>query len=248
MASLTFQPDGSLGNVDEEGDDLAFYNGNRVQFVSGSQLRQYAATVYAESANMNLLKQLGYSNPENEMKRETFAIAYTMFTYAMTRGAAEKKAGRFYGLNQLLTDSNYTKGIVSAGHNEYFSSGGDQTRRALATLAVIKLFNRDTSDVSDVISGLDKAMYWDGNDLFRLYQNHFRAKNGFELGDPAHGQLYKNIPTLYRQTVNQISSCVGTNPNVVKAGRQYTYLSTFTAGGTIFFKLHPQATSAGITW
>ena len=58
MASLTFQPDGSLGPVDEEGEDKAFYNGQPVPFVTGSQLRQYAATVYAESAGMALLKQL----------------------------------------------------------------------------------------------------------------------------------------------------------------------------------------------
>lgn len=248
MASLTFLPDGTLGNVEEEEDDKAFYNGNPVPFVSGSQLRQYAATVYAEAAGTGLLRQMGYSNIAEEMKRETFAIAYTMFTYAMTRGAAEKKAGRFYGLNQLLTDSNYTKGIVSAGHNEYFGSGGDQTRRSLATLAVIKLFMRDTADVADVISGLNGAMYWDGNDLFRLFTNHFRAKNGFELGSASHGQLYKNVPTIYKQPVNQITSSAASNPNVIRAGRKYTYLSTFTAGGTIFFKLHPEATGQGIKW
>jgi hypothetical protein len=248
MASLNFQQDGTLEGVDEEGDDKAFYNGQPVQFITGSQLRQYAATVYAEAGSTGLLKQMGYSNIEQEMKRETFAIAYTMFMYAMTRGAAVKKAGQFYGLNQLLTDSNYTKGIVSAGHNEYFSAGGDQTRRNLATLAVIKLFTRNTSDVTDVIEGLNGAMYWDGNDLFRLFTNHFRAKNGFELGDPAHGQLYRNITTLYRQTVNQITSSPASNPNVTKTGRRYTYLSTFTAGGTIFFKLHPEATKQGIAW
>lgn len=248
MALLNFQTDGSLRDVDEEGEDKAFYNGQAVPFITGSQLRQYAATVYAESASKGMLDKMGYSNSANEMMRETFAIAYTMFTYGMTRGAAVKKAGQFYGLNQLLTDSNYTKGIVSAGHNEYFSAGGDQLRRSLATLAVIKLFTRDTSDVNDVIQGLNGAMYWDGNDLFRLFTNHFRAKNGFELGDPAHGKLYKNIPELYRQTVNQITSCPASNPNVMKTGRKYTYLSTFVAGGTIFFKLHPEATNQGIAW
>ena len=171
-----------------------------------------------------------------------------MFTYAMTRGAAVKKAGQFYGLNQLLSDSNYTKGIISAGHNEYFGSGGDQVKRNYATLAVIKLFTRDTGDVADVIQGLSGAMYWDGNDLFRLFTTHFRAKNGFELGNPSHGQLYKNVPVLARQTVNQITSSAASNPNVIKAGRKYTYLSTFTAGGTIFFKLHPEATGQGIAW
>jgi|GEM_PF-1973301 len=248
MASLTFQPDGTLTNVEEEGEDKAYLNGQAVPFISGSQLRQYAATVYAESASMGLLKQLGYSDTTAEMKRETFAIAYTMFTYAMTKGAAMKKGGKFYGLNELLTDSNYTKGMISAAHNEYFGAGGDQTRRNLATLAVIKLFSRDTADVADVVSGLNGAMYWDGNDLFRLFTTHFRAKNGFELGDPAHGQLYRNIPVLYKQTVNQITSSAASNPNVTNAGRQYTYLSTFTAGGTIFFKLHSQATNKGITW
>jgi hypothetical protein len=245
MATVRFSPDGALTGVEEGGIDKAFIGNQEVPFITGTQLRQYAATVYSEASFMGLVQQINPSNPMREMQRETFAIAYTMYNYAMAKGAAFKRANKFYGLADLLVDTNYTKGISSPAHYEYFGAGGDDTRRRFATLAVIKLFTRQTFDVQDVIQGLQGAQYWDGNDLFRLYKSHFRAKNGFELGNPTHGAVYQNVSVIRNAQV--IESCTAQNPNVA-AKRRFTYLSTMTAGGTIFFKIHPEAAAQGITW
>ena len=245
MATLYFGNDGALSNLDDEGDDRAYFGSNQIPYLTGSQLRDYAATVYSESSFMGLVKQINPNDPIREMTRETFAVAYTMYTYAIAKGAAFKRANKFYGLADLLKDGNYTKGISSPAHQEYFGTGGDETRRKLATMAVIKLFTRQTQDVQDVVQGLQGAMYWDGNDLFRLYKTHFRAKMGFELGNSAHGSTYQNVTVIKNPQV--IASCTAQNPKVSDK-RQYTYMSSMTIGGTIFFKLHPQAVQQGITW
>ncbi len=245
MATLIYNPNGALIDIQQGGHDVAIIGNMQVPYITGSQLQKYAATVYSESSFMGLVQQIAPNNPLREMQRETFAITYTMYNYAMAKGAALRNAGRVYGLAELLVDSNYTKGISSPAHNEYFTSGGDETRRQLATLSVAKLFTQQTYDVQDVIHQLNGAMYWDGNDLFRLYQNHFRAKNGFELSDPAHGAIYQGVSVV--RGTQMIATCPAQNPTVA-AKRQFTYLSTMTAGGTIFFRLHPQATQQGITW
>lgn len=245
MATVNFNTDGSIGGIQEGGQDAALINGQQVPYITGSQLRKYAATVYAEASFFGLVQQINPGNPLGEMAKETFAICYTMYNYAMAKGAAFKRAGRVYGLNELLNDKNYTKGISSPAHQEYFGQGGDQHRKNYANLAVIKLFTKQTADMQGVIQQMQGAQYWDGNDLFRLYQNHFRAKNGFELSNPAHGAIYQNVTAI--QNTQVIASCPATNPNVA-AKRQYTYMSTMTAGGTIFFKIHPQAAAQGVTW
>lgn len=245
MATLQFNLDGSINNIQYSGPDKAVIGQQEVPYISGSQLRQYAATIYSEASFMGLVQQTGSPDPIREMQRETFAVAYTMYNYTMAKGRAFKAIGKRYGLQQLLVDSSYTKGINSAGHQEYFGSGGDETRRKLSTLAVIKLFTGQTQDVQDVIRQLNGAQYWDGSDLFRIYKKHFRARYGFELSNPAHGRIYQNVSVIKGTQV--IASTPAQNSNVASK-RQFTYLSTMTAGGTIFFKIHPQAASQGVTW
>jgi hypothetical protein len=245
MATLQYSPNGALVNMQEGGADKAYVGNQEVPFISGTQLRQYAATIYSESSFLGLVNQINPGDPQKEMQRETFAIAYTMYNYAMAKGAAFKKAGRSYGLNELLVDSSYTKGINSPAHYEYFGSGGDETRRRLATMAVVKLFTKQIADVQDVIRDLQGAQYWDGSDLFRLFTAHYRAKQGFELSNAAHGQIYRNVTVIKNADI--ITTCPAQDPKVA-AKRQYTFMSTMTAGGTIFFKIHPQATAQGITW
>lgn len=245
MQTFFYTQEGALVNVQQGGPDKVIFENMEVPYISASQLRQYAAIIYSESSFWGLVQQIAPSNPLREMMRETFGICFTMYNYAMAKGAAFKRAGKYYGLNELLVDNNYTKGINSPAFNEYFGSGGDENRRRMATLAVIKLFTRQTQDVFDVVQGLNGAQYWDGNDLFRLFQRHFRAKNGFELSDPMHGAIYQNVSVI--KNVQMITSCPAQDPNVA-AKRQFTYLSTMTAGGTIFFKIHPQAAAQGITW
>ncbi|MEO1654244.1 MAG: hypothetical protein AAFU64_11915, partial [Bacteroidota bacterium] len=226
--------------------DKSFIWNQEVPYISGSQLRQYAATIYSEASFMGLVQQIAPGDPIREMQRETFAIAYTMYNYAMAKGAAFRRAGRQYGLRELLVDNNYTKGISSPAHQEYLmGQGGDDMRRKFATLAVIKLFTRQVQDVQDVIQNLQGAQYWDGNDLFRLFKSHFRAKYGFELSNPQHGMIYQNVSVV--RNTQTITSSPASNPKV-STKRQYTYMSTMTAGGTIFFKIHPQAAAQGITW
>ncbi len=245
MATLYYDANGALQNMQQGGPDKAFIGQQEVPFISGSQIRQYAATIYSEASFMGLVKQIAPHDPMGEMRKETFAIAYTMYNYAMAKGAAFRRAGKQYGLRELLVDSNYTKGINSPAHQEYLGTGGDETRRQMATLAVIKLFTRQTQDVQPVIQALQGAQYWDGSDLFRLFKSHFRAKNGFELSNPGHGAIYQSVTVVRGAQV--INSCPAQNPKV-SAKRQYTYMSTMTAGGTIFFKIHPQAAQQGITW
>jgi hypothetical protein len=245
MATLQFSPEGALVNRQDNGMDKVLIGNQEVPFISASQLQQYAATIYSESSFLGLVQQIAPNNPQREMQRETLAIAYTMYNYAMAKGAAFRRAGRVYGLNDLLKDSSYTKGITSPAHDEYFTTGGDETRRRMATLAVIRLFTKQLGDLQDVVQSLQGACYWDGNDLFRLYTNHYRAKQGFELSNPAHGSIYQNVSVVRNTQI--ISTCAAQDPKI-SAKRQFTFMSTMTLGGTIFFKLHPQATAQGITW
>lgn len=245
MATLIYNTDAGLVDIQQDGPDKAVIGNQEIPFITGSQLRQYAATVYSESSFMGLVQQIAPQNPLREMQRETFAVAFTMYNYAMAKGAAFRRAGRVYGLNELLNDSNYTKGISSPAHQEYMGTGGDETRRRMATMAVMRIFTRQTKDLADVVQNLQGSAYWDGNDLFRLFQTHFRAKNGFELSNSNHGAIYQNVTVVRNAQI--ISTCPAQNP-AVAAKRQFTYLSTMTAGGTIFFKIHPEAAAQGITW
>jgi hypothetical protein len=245
MASLIYNTAGALEDVRPGGADVAFYAGQQVPFITGSQLQKYAAIIYSESSFLGLARQINPANPAREMEREAFAIAATMFTYARAKGAAFQRANRFYGLNELLVDSGYTKGINSPKYTEYFSAGGDENKRRICTLAVIRMFMRQFWGLEDVIQQLQGSMYWDGNDLFRRYRDHYRARMGFELSNPLHGRIYQNVTVI--QGAQIIASCPAQDPNVA-IRRQYTFLSTTTFGGTIFFRLHPQATAQGITW
>jgi hypothetical protein len=241
--AIIFNVDGSIANIDENTADKAFIGKQEIPFISGAQLRSYAATVYSESSHNGILQYVAPSNTLGEMQRETFAIAYSMYSYALAKSAAFKKAKRSYGLADLLVDSNYTKGINSPQHQEYFGTTGDKTRREQATLAVIKLFTKQTADVVDVIQALQGGGYWDGSDIFRKFPDHYRCRQGFELSNTMHGNVYKNIPNVAKT----IESCPATEARV-SAQRQFTFMSTMTAGGSIFFKLHPNAVAQGISW
>lgn len=246
MASIYFDSQGALTRIDDEGDDKAFYNNQEVPFITGTQLQNYAGTVYSESSFMGLVRQINPSDPLGEMQKETFAIAYTMYTYAMIKNAAFKRAGRSYGLADLLVDNNYTKGLSSPAHQQYFQQGvGDEDRRKLATMAVIRLFMRMVGDMAGVIQNLNGAAYWDGNDLFRLFPAHYRCKQGFELSNENHGAIYQNVSVVKNPKV--IQTCPATEPKV-SAKRKFTFSSCTTYGGTIFFKIHDEAKSQGITW
>lgn len=245
MASLIYNSAGQLEDVRPGAADVAYYAGQQVPYITGSQLQRYAAIIYSESSFLGLARQINPANPSREMERECFAIAITMYNYARAKGAAFQKAGKFYGLPDLLADSGYTKGINSPKFTEYFGAGGDESKRRMATLAVIRLFLRQFWGFEDLLPLLQGVQYWDGNDLFRRYRDHYRAKMGFELGSPAHGRIYQNVTVI--QGAQIISSCPAQDPKVI-VRRQFTFLSALTVGGTIFFRLHPQATAQGITW
>lgn len=246
MANLIFNASGALEDVRPGGDDIAIYAGQQVPYISGSQLQRYAGIIYSESSFLGLARQIAPANPTREMERECFAIAVVMYTYARAKAAAFQRANKgVYGLNELLVDSGYTKGINSSKFNEYFSVGGDEGKRRMATMAVIRLFMRNFWGFEDVLQSLQGAQYWDGNDLFRRYRDHYRAKMGFELSNPAHGRIYQNVTVI--QGAQIISSCPAQDANVALR-RQYTFLSTLTLGGTIFWRIHPQAAAQGITW
>ena len=245
MANLIYNASGALEDIRPGSTDAAFYAGQQVPFMSGSQLQKFAGIIYSESSFLGLAKQINPANPTREMERECFAIAVTMYTYARSKAAALQRTGKVYGLNELVVDSGYTKGINSPKYNEYFSAGGDEGKRRMATMAVIRLFMRNFWGFEDILQGLQGAQYWDGNDLFRRYRDHYRAKMGFELSNPLHGRIYQNVTVI--QGAQIINSCPAQDPNVA-AKRQYTFLSTMTLGGSIFFRIHPQAAAQGITW
>ncbi|MCS6821755.1 MAG: hypothetical protein NZ551_07790 [Microscillaceae bacterium] len=250
--SVHFDSSGKFLGQASDNIDVAVWNGNQVPYITGSQLMEYAATVYAESTPTAWLQA---QNPSHgvarERTRETFAIVFAMYNYVVIgKGVAMKRRNQTYGLAELLTDTSYTKGITSPAHKEYYEIGkGDEPRRREATLSVIRLFTNQVQDVQDVIKEMNGAMYWDGNDLFRRFPDHFRCRMGFQLGNPAHGAIYQNLrginPTL--ATTKVITDCPATDPKI-SAQRQFTYLSTFVAGGTIFFRIHPQAIAQGVTW
>ena len=245
MASLIFNAAGALEKIHPSDVDDAIYAGQEVPYITGSQLQRYAAIIYAESTYLGLLRQLQPIHPVLEMEREAFAMAVTMYQYARSKSAAFQRAQRFYSLQDLLNDAGYTKGINSPLLQEYYGVAGDEQRRRSATLAVIRLFTRQFSGFESVITALQGAMYWDGNDLFRRYKEHYRAKKGFELGSTDHGKLYAEVKSLVGLQVLQ--SCPATDPTVA-ALRTYTFRSCATFGGSIFFQLHPQALEQGISW
>jgi hypothetical protein len=245
MANLIFDSTGALRDVQQANTDIAFFNGQAIPFITGSQLQRYAAVIYSEASFLGLTRQINPANPQRELERECMGIAVAMYNYARAKGAAFRRANRSYTLADLLVDSNYTKGMNSPKFTEYFGAGGDNNKRVIATMSVIRLFTRQFSNLQDVIDGLQGAQYWDGNDLFRRYRDHYRAKKGFELGHPNHGRIYQNVNVI--QGAQIISSIEAQDP-AVRAQRRFTFFSTMTAGGTIFFRLHPQATAQGITW
>jgi hypothetical protein len=245
MANLIFDQTGGLADVQQSRVDAAFFNGVQIPFISGTQVQRYAAVIYSEASFLGLARQINPANPQREMERECMGIAISMYNYARAKGAAFQRSGKFYGLADLLVDANYTKGINSPGFNEYFGVGGDDNKRRLATLSVIRLFTRQFGHLQGLVTELNGAQYWDGNDLFRRYRDHFRAKHGFELSNSAHGRLYQNVTIIQGAQVIQTIEAQDAN---VRSRRQFTFRSTVTAGGTIFFRLHPQATAQGVTW
>ncbi|MDX2303334.1 MAG: hypothetical protein NW226_11065 [Microscillaceae bacterium] len=247
MATYYFNTDGSIANINQGGPDVAFIGNLQVQTVNATDLRKFAAIVYSESSFWGLVQQIAPANPFLEMQRETFGITFTMFTYARAKNAAMQRAGKSYTFHDMLGDKNYTHGIGSTAYNEFLAdTGGDERRRKAVVLAVMRLFlgPQYQQDMQDVIVGLDGAVFWDGNDLFRLFKSHYRAKQGFELSNPAHGAIYQNVSVVKNAQV--ITSSPASNPNVIAANRQYTFMSTMTLGGTIFFKIHPQAAAQGV--
>lgn len=245
MATLIYHTNGALLQRKENGPDVAYFGNIEVPHLTATQLQRYAAIIYSEASFPGLLREINPGDLTGELWRETVGIAIAMYNYVRNKSAAFYRAGRAYGLNDLVNDSNYVKGINSPKFNEYFLGGGDDIKRNFANLAVLKLFTRQIQDIVPIIRQIQQAAYWDGNDLFRRYRDHYRARMGFELSDPAHGRLYQNVRVIAGTQI--ISSCPAQDPRVA-AQRQYTFLSTMTAGGSIFFRLHPQAVAQGITW
>ena len=245
MATLTYNTNGVLVDRRENGPDVAVFGNVQVPLITASQLQRYAAIIYAEASFPGLLREINPANPTGELWREVVGIAICMYNYVRNKSNAFIKAGRVYGINDLVNDVNYVKGINSPKFNEYFFGGGDETKRSFANLAVMKLFSRQLEDIRPVIVSIQQAAYWDGNDLFRRFRDHYRAKQGFELSNPAHGWLYQKVTVIPGTQV--ITSCPAQDPKVA-ARRQYTFLSTMTAGGSIFFRIHPQAAAQGVSW
>lgn len=214
-----------------------------------SNISKLEAIVYSETTEKSLLVQL-YPESKNlqkgekekfeiEMEKEALAIALTCLNYRKAKNDAFKKAGKVYTLADLVVDANYTKGVGSDKNTEYYSEKADPLKKRIVKEAVALALSGKGGKVAEELNG---AAYWNSNNLFRLYPNHYFSKNGFELGKPAHGSLYKNV-----KNYKKISTQKATDPNRSKK-RSYTYLSTYTAGGSIFFKLHPEAIAQGITW
>ena len=243
MATFYYNTDGSIANVNQGGPDVAFIGNIQLQTVKASDMRRFAAIIYSESSYWGLCKEIAPANPYLEMQRETFAIAFTMFNYTM----AKKKKGLNYSFFDLLGDKNYTHGIGSREYNDFMEGNPkDRHRGQAVVMATMRLLlgPQYQQDMQDVVQGLDGAVFWDGNDLFRRFREHYRAKQGFELSNPAHGAAYQNVTSV--QGAQIITSNPASNPNVIKTGRQYTFMSTITLAGTIFFKLHPQAVQQGV--
>lgn len=245
MATLTYNTNGILLDRRENGPDIAFFGNIQVPIITASQLQRYAAIIYAEASFPGLLREINPANPAGELWRETVGIAICMYNYVRNKSSAFARSGRVYGIQDLVNDVNFVKGINSPKFNEYFLNGGDETKRNFANLAVLKLFTRQIEDIRPIITAIQQAAYWDGNDLYRLFPNHYRARQGFELADPAHGRLYQNVTVVPGAKV--ITSCPAQDPNVASR-RQFTFLSTMTAGGSIFFRIHPLAAAQGVSW
>ncbi|MCB0531397.1 MAG: hypothetical protein H6574_01080 [Lewinellaceae bacterium] len=245
MATLTYHTNGVLLDRRDNGPDMAIFGNIQVPLITASQLQRYAAIVYAEAAYSALLHEISPRDPRGALWRETVAIAIAMYNYVRNKSMAFYRAGRIYNINDLVNDAAYVKGINSPKFNEYFMPGGDETKRTFANLAVLKLFTRQVEDIRSIIFEIQQAAYWDGNDIFRRYREHYRAKQGFELGNPEHGRLYQNVTIIPGTQV--IDSCPAQDPRVA-AYRQFTFLSTMTAGGSIFYRIHPQAVAQGVTW
>ena len=243
MATFYYNTDGSISNVNQGGPDVAFIGNIQLQTVKASDMRRFAAIIYAESSFWGLVQQIAPANPYLEMQRETFAMAYTMFNYTM---AKKRKTGK-YGFFDLLYDEKYVHGIKSRDFTEFMEGNPKDLRRSQAVvMASMRLFlgPQYQRDMQDVIQRLNGALYWDGNDLFRRFKAHWRGVNGFVLSDPAHGAIYQNVTSISGTQV--ISTTPATREYIVNQGIQYVYLSTTTFAGSIFFKFHPQGEKLGV--
>lgn len=237
MATLIFDNGGNLIDTQPNNADQAIIGGQPVPHISGSQLRAYSATIYAEATYMGLVKQINPGNPMAEMEKETLAMAFAMRNYVM----AKRAKGVKYGFRELLSDTNYVKGSTGPHHQEYYNEGtGDIDRRRFATLAAIRLFTQNISGLEQVVQSLNGAMFWGGQYFFKKYPNLPIIQNGFELGDPTHGQIYQNTNISGTQILQSYPT---QKPGL---GRRFTYLSTMTAAGSIFYKIHPEAHGIGV--
>ncbi len=243
MASLIFSSDGSLYNTQANGPDKAYVGQEEIPYLSGTQLQTFAAIIYAESTLQSVVEQINPYNPISEMEKEAFAIAYSMYNYTLARGAAEKRRGKQFGMLELLNDPDYARSFATPQYQEYFEQGTDSLRARLATLAVIQLFTQQTQRYGPLIEQLQGGGYWDGLDLFRYFPKHYRARMGMELSEPVHGRLYEAV-NLFKGA-QPITSHQARTPQL---SREYTFLSTLTAGGSVFFCLHPQAKQQGVLY
>lgn len=245
MATVYYNTDGSIHSINNGGPDVAFIGSIQLQSVKASDLRKFAGIIYAEASYTGLVQQINPANPDREMQRETFAIALSMFNYVQ----AKKRKGsdfNFFKLINPATGKNYVHGIVSRDFGEFVNGDPKDHKRANAAIMAsmrLLLGPQYQQDMQDIVRGLQGSVWWDGNDLFRRYKEHYRAKQGFQLSNPAHGAIYQNTNIKGAQI---ISDCVASNPKVLSTGRQYTFLSTMALAGSIFFKLHPQAEAQGV--
>lgn len=242
MITYYYDSDGILINK-KTGADKVVYNGALLNNISGSQFRKYAAIAYAEATYYDLIAQISPNEPYPAMTRETLGIASAMINYTSIRFQLSKGT---YQLDHMLSDQGYLSSIGKPLYNEYLNtdSGGDMYRRKAASLAVLKIFGHTRSDQE--INQYQGVMYWNGMNLFRVSSYvPYRAKTGFELGHPAHGKIYLN--TQMEPNTRVLTTTPASAPNI-KSVRQFTYLSSHTEGGTIFFRLHSQAIQQGISY
>ncbi len=127
---------------------------------TSEQINKFAAIIYAESSFMGVVRQINPVDPIGEMEKECLAIGITMHNYMIAKEAAFKNAGRVYGLDELIVDSNYTKGVSGSTHDEYFRSEGDQFRREAALRAAeTVLLKRNSEKAKQMAEKLQGAQY-----------------------------------------------------------------------------------------
>ncbi|MEO1654243.1 MAG: hypothetical protein AAFU64_11910, partial [Bacteroidota bacterium] len=241
MITYYFNEDGV--QLDKKsGQDKVVYQGAILNNITATQFRKYAAIVYAEATYYDLISQISPNAPYEVMKEETLGIASAMINYTTIRF---QLSNGDYNLDSMLSDTGYISSIGKRLYNEYLNteSGGDMYRRKAASLAVLKIFGYTRSQAD--IDRYQGIMYWNGMNLYRISSYvPYRAKVGFELSDPAQGQIYQNTHLASQTKV--LTSTPATATSTISRNMTYTYFSSHTAGGTIFFRLHSQAIRAGI--